>query len=124
MRPAFGPRTILAGVLFLLAWGPVAGWAHVFPAAAEPRVGVTVSAPPTVARISFDGALEPVFSTLRVQDAAGRQVDRGDCRVDPSDPTVLLVGLPPLTPGTYRVLWSVVGRDGHRTEGDYTFTVE
>jgi hypothetical protein len=34
------------------------------------------------------------------------------------------VSLPSLSPGTYRVIWSVVARDGHRTEGDYTFTIK
>jgi methionine-rich copper-binding protein CopC len=34
------------------------------------------------------------------------------------------VSLPPLPPATYRVIWSVVARDGHRTEGDYAFTIK
>lgn len=79
---------------------------------------------PTLVRVWFDGALEPPFSTLRVQNAHGEQVDKGDGHVDPSDPTILEVSLPPIPPGTYRVLWSVVARDGHRTEGDYTFTIK
>lgn len=109
--------------MLLCLWAE-AVWGHVFPEHAEPRVGAMVTASPTNVRIWFDGALEPVFSTLRVQDASGKQVDNGDGHVDPSDPTILEVSLPLLPPGTYRVIWSVVARDGHRTEGDYTFTIK
>jgi len=116
---------IAAGLLaaaLLLAPRPTG--AHAFPDHAEPRVGHTVDAAPPAVRIWFDGALEPVFSTLRVEDADKRRVDKGDARVDPRDETVLQVGLPALPPGTYRVFWSVVARDGHRTEGNFTFRVK
>jgi methionine-rich copper-binding protein CopC len=97
--------------------------AHAFPDHSEPRVGHTVP-PPTSVKIWFDGALEPVFSTLRVEDKDKRRVDSGDARVDPADNTVLEVSVPPLPAGKYRVFWSVVARDGHRTEGSFTFEVK
>jgi methionine-rich copper-binding protein CopC len=114
----------LCGLMLLGTWLEAA-WGHVFPEHAEPQVGATVTVSPTSVRIWFDGALEPAFSTLRVQDTtSGQQVDKGDVHVDPSDATLLEVSLHPLSPGTYRVIWSVVARDGHRTEGDYTFTIK
>ncbi len=97
---------------------------HAFPDHADPKVGVTISVAPTRVRIWFDSDLEPLFSTLVVQDASGKKVDKGDGHVDPSDPALLEVSLPPLQPGLYRVIWSVAARDGHRTEGDYTFTIK
>ena len=106
----------------LLAPGPV--WSHAFPDHSEPRVGHTVDSPPAAVRIWFDGAVEPVFSTLRVEDDHKGRVDKGDARVNPSDNTVLEVSLPPLASGRYRVFWSVVARDGHRTEGNFTFRVK
>jgi methionine-rich copper-binding protein CopC len=75
-------------------------------------------------RIWFDAALEPVFSSLRVQTAHGQPINHEEGQVDAGDVTLLTVRLPPLGPGLYRVLWSVVARDGHRTEGTYTFTVQ
>lgn len=97
---------------------------HAFPDHAEPRVGATIAAAPARVRIWFDGALEPLFSTLRVQNAHGQPVDKGDGHVGSDDDTLLEVSVSLLPPGVYRVLWSVVARDGHRTEGDYTFTVK
>lgn len=79
--------------------------------------------PPSQVRIWFDGALEPVFSTILVKNADGHRVDREDGRVNPSDNTILEVSLPSLPSGKYRVFWSVVARDGHRTEGDFPFTI-
>jgi methionine-rich copper-binding protein CopC len=108
-------------MVFLLA--PGGAWAHAFPDHSDPRVGHTVEAPPTV-RVWFDGEIEPVFSTIRVEDDAKQRIDKGDGRVDPKDNTLLVVSVPALSPGKYRVIWSVVARDGHRTEGSYPFQVK
>jgi copper resistance protein C len=115
-------RRLLAVTALLLA--PGSAWAHAFPDHSEPRVGHTVEASPPAVRIWFDGRIEPVFSTLRVEDDGNRRVDKGDGRVNPDDGTLLEVGLPPLPAGRYRVFWSVVARDGHRTEGDFSFRVK
>jgi copper resistance protein C len=106
-----------------LALTPAAASAHAFPDHSEPRVGHAVVAPPSV-RIWFDGAIEPVFSTIRVEDSEKRRIDSADGRVDAKDPTLLEVSLPPLPPGRYHVYWSVVARDGHRTEGSFPFQIE
>jgi hypothetical protein len=103
---------------------PATVLAHAFPERAEPRVGSTVSEPPHEVRIWFDSAIEPVFSTIRVEDGDKHRVDRGGGRVDPADNRILEVGLAPLSPGRYRVYWSVIARDGHRTEGDFSFQVK
>ena len=101
-----------------------AAWAHVFPDRSEPRVGSALDAAPGGVRIWFDGAIEPVFSRIRVENAEKRRVDKGDGRVNPGDASLLEVSLPPLPTGTYRVFWSVVARDGHRTEGDFPFRIK
>lgn len=106
-----------------LALTPAGVSAHAFPDHSEPRVGYSVEAPRSV-RIWFDGALEPVFSTIRVEDGDKRRVDAGDARVDTKDNRLLEVSLPSLPPGRYKVFWSVVARDGHRTEGMFPFQVK
>jgi methionine-rich copper-binding protein CopC len=42
---------------------------------------------------------------MRVLDADGKQVDKGDAHVDPKDQTLLAVNLPLLKAGTYKVVW-------------------
>jgi copper resistance protein C len=120
------PRARPAAAL-LLTWAllavPGAARAHAYLEHADPRVGSTVPAPPTQVRIWFDSDLEPAFSSIAVHGPGGATVDGGHGRVNPSEPRLLEVEVPRLASGTYRVSWSVVGRDGHRTSGDYTFTI-
>jgi copper resistance protein C len=107
-----------------LALGATGAGAHAFPERSEPRVGSLVRTAPARVQIWFDGDLEPAFSRLTVTDARGGQVDRGDSQVDPQNRRVLRVSLSPIPPGTYKVAWGVLAVDGHRTEGNYTFTVK
>jgi methionine-rich copper-binding protein CopC len=118
-------RTVVAlfSLAFLCALPEVA-MGHAFPDHAEPKVGSTVAVSPDHVRIWFDGAIEPAFSSIMVHSADGKMVDKRDGHVNPSDPTLLEVSLPPLPAGTYRVMWNVVARDGHRTMGDFTFTIK
>ena len=115
-------RPLLAVLAFLAA--PSLAAAHAFPDHSEPRVGHTVDASPPAVRIWFDGQLERVFSTMHVENADQQRVDKGDARVDAKDETLLEVSLPTLPPGRYRVFWSVIARDGHRTEGDFSFRIK
>jgi copper resistance protein C len=111
-------------LLVLANLSPQRVLAHAFPDHSEPRVGATVQDSPSRVSIWFDGELESVFTTIRVEDINGRRVDKGNGGVNKAEPTLLEVELPQLTPGTYRVIWDVLARDGHRTKGDYTFTIK
>ncbi|MFQ5698990.1 MAG: copper resistance protein CopC [Myxococcota bacterium] len=112
----------VASLFLALAWTASAG-AHAFPKHAEPPAGAILSAAPREVLVRFDRILEPAFTTLRVLDASGKRVDQGDAHLLSTDARVVRVGLSPLGPGTYRVRWIAVERDGHRTEGDYSFTI-
>ena len=83
--------------------------AHAYPDHADPKVGATISAAPSIVRIWFDSDLEPLFSSIHVQDQSGKNVDKDDSRVSASDPTLLEASVPLLPPGTYRVLWGCRG---------------
>jgi methionine-rich copper-binding protein CopC len=115
---------VLALALALLVLPGVAS-AHATPDHADPKVGSTVSKSPTQVRIWFDSEIEPAFSSIEVHGAGGATVQHGKAQVDPSDPKLLQVAIPQeLAAATYRVTWSVVARDGHRTSGEYAFTIK
>lgn len=119
--------TLLAPVLasiIILSTFLSSAWGHAFPIRSEPRVGWTIPTSPLKVTIWFDGELEPAFSTIIVYNSIKQRVDKGNGRVNPSDATVLEVDLHTLPSGTYRVYWSVVSKDTHRTEGDFSFTIE
>lgn len=113
--------TLFFAILLIL---PGTCLGHAFPDHSDPKVGAEVKGSPSQVRIWFDSDLEPAFSTIMVHTAAGKMVDKRDGRVDPQDPKLLEVSVPPLPPGTYHVIWNVVARDGHRTNGDYTFSIK
>ena len=97
--------------------------AHAFLDHATPAVGSVVHGAPAQVKLWFTQELEPAFSSVRVMDRSGRQVDKGDPQVDRAESTLLQVSLPQLAPGTYRVAWRVLSVDTHVTEGDFTFDV-
>ena len=67
--------------------------------------------------------MEPAFSSAIISDAAGKQVDKADARVDKADRTTVRVSLPPLEPGVYTVEWRVMSSDTHKVNGNFTFRV-
>jgi copper resistance protein C len=116
-----GARLALA---FLASVALASGaFAHAFLDHAIPSVGSTVHGSPGEVRVWFTQELEPAFSTLRVVDQGGAQVDQGNKAVDPADRTLLKVSLRPLPPGRYKVIWRVLSVDTHTTEGTFAFEV-
>ncbi|SEA17555.1 copper resistance CopC family protein [Paraburkholderia sartisoli] len=113
-----GAALLIAGFVFASA-----AFAHVFPQHQEPGAGATVASPATV-KITFDGPLEPAFSSLTITDAAGKQMNTAKATVDAHQPAIITVALPALAAGHYTVHWVAVASDGHRTHGDYTFDVK
>ncbi|HEV7575751.1 MAG TPA: copper resistance CopC family protein [Caldimonas sp.] len=97
--------------------------AHAMLDHAVPPVGGSVGVAPGRVELWFSEPLEAAFSTLRVVDANGRQVDRRDVAVDKKDRKHLTASLAPVPPGRYRVVWRVVSVDTHATEGDFVFDV-
>jgi methionine-rich copper-binding protein CopC len=111
----------LAALVFALLASPA--FAHAFLERADPRVGSTVDKPPARVTLQFTEALEPAFSTLKVVDAAGHEVDSGDKQVDPKDRRMMSVSVRALKPGAYKVIWRALSADTHVTQGDFKFEV-
>jgi methionine-rich copper-binding protein CopC len=100
-----------------------AAWSHAFLDSASPAVGGTVSAAPAEIRLSFSEDLEPRFSGIDVTAADGHAIQAGRAAPAPGNPRQLVMPLPPLPPGGYKVHWHVVSVDTHQTEGDFTFEI-
>jgi methionine-rich copper-binding protein CopC len=97
--------------------------AHAFLDTADPTVGATVKVAPHAVTLTFTEGLEPRFSSIMVEDSNGQRVDLGDAHTAGEDPTHFAVGLKPLLPGSYKVLWRATSVDTHKTNGSYSFTV-
>ena len=90
----------------------------------EPPVESTLKRAPDEVKLYFTERLEPAYSSVRVLNDRGAQVDRRDSRVDRSNPVLLRATLPPLPPGTYKVSWRVLSIDADVSEGGFTFRIE
>ena len=98
--------------------------AHAFLDHAVPAVGSTVAAAPKQVLIFFTEELEPHFSGATLSAAAGGQaVATGAAVIDAQHPMEMVLSVPPLPPGKYKVSWHAVSTDTHRTEGDFTFEI-
>ena len=116
-RLAMGAALVGAGLL-----AASSAFAHAHLKTAYPAANSSVRAPAEVA-IDFTEGLEPRFSAIEVQDKAGARVDSGEAHLAPSDSKHISIGLKPLPPGTYTVIWHTTSVDTHKTKGRYDFTV-
>jgi copper resistance protein C len=117
-------RWVLAGTLGLsFALAAPAALAHALLDHAMPPVGGTVTTAPAEVAITFSETVEPAFSGITVEDAAGKRVDTGKAHIVSGDARRLAVGLKPVPAGTYTVTWHATSTDTHRTQGHFSFTV-
>src|SRR3978361_1098537 len=90
--------------------------AHAYLQRAMPLVGSTIPASPPELMLDYSESIEPRFSAVVVKDADGQRVDKNDLHAAPDNPKRLLVGLPVLKQGSYKVEWHITSVDTHRTE--------
>ena len=97
--------------------------AHTMLDRAQPPVGAVLSASPPAILLHFDSRIESSVSSIHLFAADGSPVPL-PAQHQKEAQGVLSVALPALLPGTYRVVWQAFGLDGHRTHGDYRFTIQ
>jgi methionine-rich copper-binding protein CopC len=113
----------IAAVIFSLGTTQLA-LAHAHPKHEVPAVGSTVGVSTSEVAIDFDEGLEPSFSSIVVTGPDGKSVNHGKSTVAQNDEKHMSASLEPLAAGTYTVAWIAVAKDGHRTHGNYAFTVK
>lgn len=99
-------------------------FAHAKLQKSTPANGATLSSAPSEFRFEYNEAIEPAMSTVKVRGPGGKPVIVEKADVSKDDDKVLLVRMPTLTAGAYRVEWSTMGHDGHQTKGTVDFTVK
>jgi methionine-rich copper-binding protein CopC len=117
------PLAILISLLATAIPGAAAR-AHAFLDHSLPPVGGTVATAPTEVLMFFTQPIEPAFSAATLSGADGQAIATQAAATDLQNPTELVLKLPPLTPGHYKVSWHVVSVDTHRTEGTFSFDIQ
>lgn len=90
-----------------------------------PAADADVTAAPQALTLNFSEGIEPAFSGIKVTDAQQKAIKTGAVKRNEKDKTQMIVPLEqPLTSGKYTVSWHVVSVDGHKTHGQYSFSVK
>ena len=98
--------------------------AHAHLEKADPRVGSTVQAPPARLWLRFNEVIRPNASGVQLVAPDGKATLLSLSR-DPKDSRAVVAPLPAgLAPGKYLVRWRALSPDGHRTQGDFSFSVK
>ena len=117
MRRALIPAALLGAIV------PGTVFAHAFLDHAVPAVGATVSAAPRQVQLFFTQDLEPAFTGATIAGADGQPIAIAAAAVNPQNRAELVLNLPQLPPGHYKVSWHALSVDTHRTEGSFSFDI-
>jgi copper transport protein len=118
-------RLALAAVAAVLGSAMLASsaFAHADLLRVSPRDGQVLERSPRAVVLTFDEGIDPAFIRLRVQDAAGRRIERGDPYHPGDREEVLAVRLQPGLDGSYAASYRVISEDGHPVTRRTTFRV-
>ena len=98
--------------------------AHATLQSSQPQASSTLDSAPKAIRLQFNEALEPAFSKITLSDSSTKQIPLPKTELDKADSKAMVATVPALGPGQYHVKWSTLTRDGHKTKGEFDFTVK
>lgn len=115
-------RWVLGVILWVLA---VTASAHSALLRAEPGSRAVLTESPRLIRLWFNEPVEAAFSTVTLETAKGKKLSGlTKPKIAPDDAKQLIVELPALDPGTYKVRYRVLSVDGHIVDWGYSFRLE
>ncbi|WP_404451002.1 copper resistance protein CopC/CopD [Virgibacillus necropolis] len=118
-------RTVHIAILLLLFLSimlPSTASAHTSLVEAKPAPDSQLKKSPKNITLTFSSKIEPDLSSITVYNQGGEQV-KGTTENVSDDQKSLLLQLPELKTGEYKVSYQIVSTDGHPVEGTYNFTL-
>lgn len=124
MKPA-ACRILRAGIFLVSLTAAAGAYAHAHLKQQQPAENAEVSVSPQQLTLAFSEGVEDKFSGVTLTGPNNSAVATGDAKRSPDDITRLVVPVKQtLAEGTYTVTWHVVSVDGHKTKGQYHFSVK
>ncbi|QHW96774.1 CopC domain-containing protein YobA [Klebsiella variicola] len=118
-------RALRLSVAFAGMLTAAGAFAHAHLQQQIPAAGAQLTAPPQTLTLSFSEGIEPAFSGVVVTGPQQHAVATGKLTRSADNPAQVTLPLgETLPPGEYTVAWHVVSVDGHKTKGQYTFSVK
>lgn len=100
-------------------------FAHAHLKTETPAANTILKTPPTELSLGFSEGIELNFSKVTLTGPNKKAVSTGALVLAANDNTQAIVPLTStLSSGEYSVSWQVVSVDGHKTKGQYSFTVQ
>ncbi|MCB0880078.1 MAG: copper resistance protein CopC [Thermoleophilia bacterium] len=116
-------RRITATALVLLVITAATAIAHVTVVSRTPTPNGVLKRSPTTASTTFSGEIKK--GTIKVFDAKGKKVSRGNGAKDPRNVRRVSTRLNSgLKNGRYVVRWNITAGDGHKQSGSYSFRIK
>jgi len=112
----------LALATFAATLSPLA-FAHATLVDSFPARGQTLTGSPAEIHLTFNEHVEPRYCRIKLVSDDGKNFDADRPSADKTKPNAIVAAVPVLKPGTYSARWTAVGGDGHKTHGDFKFTV-
>ncbi|WP_346827920.1 CopC domain-containing protein YobA [Serratia inhibens] len=98
--------------------------AHAHLKVQTPAEDAIVSPAPKVLTLNFSEGIEPNFSGVKITGPNDAKVKTGKLQIEANNNTQINLPIEDdLAAGKYNVSWHVVSVDGHKTKGQYSFTV-
>lgn len=114
-----------AAVLPLSALVSLPAFAHAHLKSQVPAADSVAAAAPKTIELHFSEGVEPAFSGISIQGPGAKAVKLGKPAVDATDKAWLHIPVQgPMPAGRYVVNWHAVAVDGHKTQGQYVFSVK
>lgn len=123
--PIIAGRALRLSLFLTCSLTAAGAFAHAHLQQQLPAANAEVNASPQALTLSFSEGIETQFSGVTLTGPQQKTVALGKPTRDESNKSQLTVPVEQaLTPGEYTVDWHVVSVDGHKTKGQYTFTVK
>lgn len=118
-------RALRASLLLLGVLSTSSVWAHAHLEQQTPAANSEVSPSPQSLTLNFSEGIEGNFSGVTLKGPNQQNIAVGKAVRNENDKKQLIVPLTEsLTSGLYTVEWHVVSVDGHKTKGQYQFSVK
>ncbi len=116
-------QALMTAALLLLPAGEAL--AHARLVKADPAVGSVRAHPPSRIWLKFNDVIRPGASGVKLTWPDGHSAVLTPLSKDPRDPEAVTAPITgALQPGGYKIEWRALSPDGHRTQGDFGFTIK
>ncbi len=123
--PIIAGRALRLSLFLACCLTSAGAFAHAHLQQPLPAAGSEVEASPQALTLNFSEGIETQFSGVTLTGPQQKTITLGKPVRSDSNKAQLTVPVEQaLTPGEYTVDWHVVSVDGHKTKGQYTFTVK